>query len=262
LIKETAKAILYIELSKPPLIQELVKFIKEKAPLSKLSTLEAYKNIHIKLTTVEKLEDLDKALLNLLTLDLKNISWHLPEKYAKLLNLLAEAYELEVLYSKISSRRLDERPLRYAKLADYSSCTDKFSCIISKHFSKIKSTYREIDEYYYNALGVAGLLDALLYARYLVNLRILRLEGDIPIKDIVPDCYYFKFGIAELLEALKKADDPLEAWVNGVQTLYNVAKNALYYTNRLVDLVTLYGVDRVLRYKLLRVIYSRWLKPW
>jgi len=260
--KETAKATLYIELSKPPLVQDLIKFVEEKAPPSRVPALESYKSIQVKLTAVKNLEDLDTALLDLLTLDLKNAFWYLPEKYARVLSSLAEAYELEILYSKIASKVLDEKPLRYAKLMDYINCTNRFSCIISKHLSKIKSIYSEIDEYYYSALGVAGLLDALLYARHLNNLKSLKLGEDAAMRDLIIDCYYFEPEVARLLEALKSEGDPLKAWVNGVQILYDSAKNALYYTNRLVDLVTLYGVDRVLRFKLLRVIYSRWLKPW
>jgi len=260
--KETAKATLYIELSKPPLLQDLVKLIEEKAPPSRVAALEAHRSIQAKLALVKNLEELDIALLDLLTLDLKNAFWYLPDKYARILSSLAEAYELEILYSKIASRIPDEKPLRYAKLVDYANCTNRFSCIISKHISKIKSVYSEIDEYYYSALGVAGLLDAFLYARYLNNLKALKLGEDAAMRDLIIDCYYFEPGVARLLEALRSERDPLEAWVNGVQVLYDVAKSALYYTNRLVDLVTLYGVDRVLRYKLLRVIYSRWLKPW
>jgi hypothetical protein len=260
--KETAKATLYIELSKPPLLQDLVKLIEEKAPLGRVAALEAHRSIQAKLALVKNLEELDIALLDLLTIDLENAFWYLPDKYARILSSLAEAYELEVLYSKIASRIPDEKPLRYAKLVDYANCTNRFSGIISKHLSKIKAIYSEIDEYYYSALGVAGLLDAFLYARYLNNLKALKLGEDVAMRDLIIDCYYFEPGVARLLEALRSGRDPLEAWVNGVQVLYDVAKSALYYTNRLVDLVTLYGVDRVLRYKLLRVIYSRWLKPW
>jgi hypothetical protein len=271
--KDTAKAVLYVELSKPPMVPDLVKHVEERSPPSKIAALEGYKSIQAKLASSRNLEDLDNALYELSLLDLNNVIHFLPMEYARILNSLMEAYELELVYSKLASKILDEKPMHYVRLVDYDACTgvNRFSCVISNHLNKLGSMCTGIDEDCDRALGVAVLLDALLYMRYLDNLNALKLKEDIAMRELMINSIkylkgagsiYFESGLNKIHEALRDKKDLLETWCKATLALYEISKNALYYTNVLVDLITLYGIDRVLRYKLLRVIYSRWLKPW
>lgn len=277
--KEAAKAVLYIELSRPPLVSELTKLVIEKTTPSRLA-LEGHKVLQAKLATVKSLEELDVVLSELSSLDinsvlhyLKSVLHYLPEEYIEYFRVLMETSELELLYSKLASKTLDEKPLRYARLADYSTCTGvrQFSCIISKHLSRLKNACEKTGEDCERALGVSMLLDVFLYTRYLDNLKILRLGDDVSLREFIPSSLgflrgvgivYFESGLLRLLEAVRRKEDLVEMWCSGVMTLYDIAKNTLYYTNKLLDLITLFGIDRSLRYSLLRVLFSRWLRSW
>ena len=277
--REAAKAVLYIELSRPPLVPELMRLVMERAAPSKV-TLESYKVLQAKLATVRSLEELDTVLLELSSQDLDSVMYYLssvlrclPEEYTRFARVLAEIFELEILYSKLASKTLDEKPLRYVKLADYGNCTGikQFSCIISNHLSKLRTTCEETGEDCERALAVLALLDIFLYARYLDNLKTLKLEGDLSLRELIssslgflkgPGIVYFESGLARLLETVKHREDLVETWCSGVSVLYDVARNTLYCTNKLIDLVTLFGIDRLLRYILLRILFSRWLRPW
>ena len=277
--KEAAKAILYMELSKPPLVSELIKLVVEKTTPSRV-TFENHKVLQARLMTVKSLEELGVVLSELFSLDVNsilhyvsNVLHYLPEEYIDYFKILMETSELELLYSKLASKNLDEKPLRYVKLIDYSACTGikQFSCIMSKHFSRLKNACEKTGEDCVRALVVSMLLSVFLYIKYLDNLRILKLEDDASLKEFIarnlgflkgPGIIYFELGLAKLLEAMKHREDLVEMWCCGVMTLYDIAKNTLYYTNKLIDLVTLFGIDRLFRYSLLRVLFSRWLRPW
>ena len=277
--KEAAKAVLYMELSRPPLVLELAKLVVEKATPSRV-VFEGHKVLQAKLATVKNLEELDAVLSELSSLDVNSVLHYLsrtlrclPEEYIEYIRVLMEAYELELLYSKLASRTLEEKPLRYVKLVEYSTCTGsrQFSCILSKHFSRLKNACEKTGEDCERALSVSMLLDVFLYNRYLDNLKILELRYDMSLKEFITSnlryfrglgIVYLEPGLARLLEAMKHGEDLVEIWCSGVKTLYDIAKNTLYYTNKLIDLITLFGIDRLLRYSLLRVLFSRWLRPW
>jgi hypothetical protein len=277
--KEAAKAILYMELSKPPLVSELIKLVVEKTTPSRV-TFENHKVLQAKLMTVKSLEELGVVLSELFSLDVNsilhyvsNVLHYLPGEYIDYFKILMETSELELLYSKLASKNLDEKPLRHVKLIDYSACTGikQFSCIISKHSSRLKNACEKTGEDCERALAVSMLLSVFLYIKYLDNLRILKLEDDASLKEFIarnlgflkgPGIIYFELGLARLLEAMKHRGDLVEMWCCGVMTLYDIAKNTLYYTNKLIDLITLFGIDRLFRYSLLRVLFSRWLRPW
>ena len=277
--KEAAKAVLYMELSRPPLVSELIKLLVEKSAPTRV-TFEGHRVLQAKLMTVKSLEELDIVLLELSSLDinsvlhyLSSVLRYLPGEYMEYFRVLMETFELELLYSKLASKTLDEKPLQYVRLVDYSTCTGvrQFSCIISKHFSRLKNTCEKTGEDCERALAVSMLLDVFLYIKYLDNLKILRLEDDMSLKEFITNnlgflgglgIVYFESGLAKLLEAVRRREDLVEMWCSVVMTLYDIAKNTLYYTNKLIDLITLFGIDRSLRYLLLRVLFSRWLGAW
>jgi len=277
--KEAAKAVLYMELSRPPLVSELIKLLVEKSAPTRV-TFEGHRVLQAKLMTVKSLEELDIVLLELSSLDinsvlhyLSSVLRYLPGEYMEYFRVLMETFELELLYSKLASKTLDEKPLQYVRLVDYSTCTGvrQFSCIISKHFSRLKNTCEKTGEDCERALAVSMLLDVFLYIKYLDNLKILRLEDDMSLKEFITNnlgflgglgIVYFEPGLAKLLEAVRRREDLVETRCSVVMTLYDIAKNTLYYTNKLIDLITLFGIDRSLRYLLLRVLFSRWLGAW
>jgi hypothetical protein len=268
--KGTAKAILYIELAKPPSVLELIKMVAEKE--SKFP-LEDYKNLQTKLIAVKTLEDLDKALLELSLLDFNMMSQYLSKEFLELLRVIMETSELELVYSKLGVKVLNGKPLQYVKLVDYSKCSGimQFSCIISTHLLRLKNVCEKTGEDCERALAILALLDAFFYNRYLNNLKTLKLGEELSLQQLIGSSLgflkgsgvvYFESGLAKLLEAIKHREDLVEMWCCGVMTLYDIAKNALYYTNKLIDLVTLFGIDRLFRYSLLRILFSRWLRPW
>lgn len=274
---ESAKAVLYIELAKPPAIQDLARHVEEP-PRQSGAVLELPRDVEVKLAGVKSVGELDGVIRELFARDLESVRGFLPAAYSRFLDAIVEVDELELLYSKLASKSLEERRLHYAKLHDYSECigVDKFSCIISRRLSRLRSSCSEVREDCDRALGVVALLDALLYTRYHDNLKALKLVteatlGDISLKELVniglghlggAGSIYFESGLARIEEALRDKSDPVKSWCRAILALYEVARNALYYTNTLVDLVALYGVDRLLKYRLLKIIYSRRLKPW
>jgi len=277
--KEAAKAVLYIELAKPPFIPELVKLAVERAPPSKIS-LGAERVLQAKLETARSLEELESTLLELFTRDISGIieylvktTRYMPVEYAEYFKILVEISELELLYSKLASGVLEEKPLYYVKLEDYRECmrNAKFSCVVLKHIARLIEKCEKTCEECGRALVVTALFDLLFYTRYLSNLRKLGLEEDLSLRQLVKSVLehvttaeqvYVEPSLTRILEAAQRGGDSLEAWCNSVLALYEEAKFLLYYTNRLVDILTLYGVDRVLRYMLLRLLHSRWLIQW
>jgi len=274
---ESSKAVLYIELAKPPAIQDLARHVEEP-PQQGGAVLELPRDVEAKLAGVKSVGELDGVIRELLARDLESVRGFLPAAYSRFLDAIVEVDELELLYSKLASKSLEEKHLHYVKRRDYSECVgvDKFSCSISRHLSRLRSSCSEVREDCDRALGVVALLDALLYTRYHDNLKALKLVteatlGDVSLRELVniglghlggAGSIYFESGLARIEEALRDKSDPVKSWCRAILALYEVARNALYYTNTLVDLVALYGVDRLLRYRLLRIIYSRRLKPW
>lgn len=269
---DSAKAVLYIELSKPPLIPDLARLAMERAP-TRPPVPEGHEVLRARLSTVRSLEELDRVLLELTSSELEYVARYLPEEYTEYLRVLMEAGELELVYSKLASGAPEEASLQHAKLASYDACKGvaRFSCVVSRHLSRLRTACEKACKGCDEALAIAALLDMFLYVRYLDNLKALRLGGDESVREVVtnalifltgPGAVYFESGVVKLLEAGKREENTVVAWCNSALTLYEAAKNALYYADSLIDLVTLYGIDRLLRHVLLRLLVSRWLRPW
>ncbi|MFZ8782707.1 MAG: hypothetical protein ACO2OR_01810 [Desulfurococcaceae archaeon] len=276
---EAARAVLYTELARPPLVSELARLVVEKSPPSRVS-LSTSGVLQAKLETSRSLEELEGVLSELFTRDIATVLDYLhrelgclPGEHAEYFRVLLEASELELLYSKLASRSPEEKPLKYTRVEDCSECASRagFDCVVLRYIARLREKCLETREDCERALIVAALLGTLYYTRYLANLRRLGLGEGASLKQLVSSIterfaphglVYFEPSLARVLGASERGGDSVEAWCSGVLALYEEAKSLLYYTNKLVDLLTLYGVDRLLRYRLLRALYSRWLRPW
>jgi hypothetical protein len=115
------------------------------------------------------------------------------------------------------------------------------------------------------------LYDMLIYNRYFKNLEKLGLRGDVTPWQLAHSfsgylstegIVYLEPSLSRVLGAFNREEDPIKLVCSSYLALHEEVKLLLYYTSRLVDVLTLYAIDRLLRYSLLRVLYSRWLKPW
>jgi hypothetical protein len=267
------ESIIYIRLSKPPLIPDLIRSIVEGVVPTRLVDTEEFKLELAKLTVVKDVKELDSTLSELLTNDLNEIRYYLPNTYVDYLNVLLESSELGLLHATLTSKNPTYHNLKFIKLQDYEVCSGKgFSCIVSKHLSRLKDVCEFIGEDYEPAIALAVLYDILQYIRYLDNLDILNLRRDIQVSDVVIEgikffrgvgALYFEVGLEQILKISKKFRvGPLERFIEELLTLYQLSKDVLYYRGGVINLLTLYGIDRLLRYELLRVLFSRWLRPW
>jgi hypothetical protein len=267
--------ILDLKLLKPPLIPDLIRFIVEGITPTKLTDVEWLKYELARLTLIRSIEELDNTLLEVLTTDLNEVSYYLPNEYVEYLKVLFESLELNLVYAILrGSKGTSEQSLRFTKLEHYDECggVSGFSCIISKHLSRLKDACEKVGEDCEPAVAVASLYDILLYLKYLDNLRTLKLKGDILINDLIVEGIkffkgignpYFEVGLISLLTISKKyGGGSMGRFIEEVSTLYRISRDALYYRGGLLNLITLYGIDRLLRYELLRILFSRWLRPW
>jgi hypothetical protein len=267
------EALIYIRLSKPPLIPDLIKFIVEGVVPTRLVDTEEFKFELARLTVVKDVKELDSTLSELLTNDLNEVYYYLPNTYVNYLNTLLESSELGLLYATLTSKDTSNRNLKFIKLQDYEVCRGRgFSCIVSKHLSRLKDVCEDVGEDYEPAIAIATLYDILQYVRYLDNLEVLGLRRDVEVGDLVVEgvkffrgvgALYFEVGLEQILRTSKKFRvGTLERFIEEVSTLYQLSKDVLYYRGGVLNLLTLYGIDRLLRYELLRVLFSRWLRPW
>ncbi len=276
--EEAAIAVLLRELARPPSIAELTKLIVEKGHPGRV-ILDSTGLLQAKLSTAKSLDDLEKTIEELLIADTTGVVDYLhtglesiTREHAEYFRALLEAGELELLYSQLSQKTTEAKYLRVARIEDYADCAGlAFSCIIKRHLDRVLEKCTNTRSICGRSLLAIVLYDVLIYNKYFKNLEKLELRGDVTPWQLAHSfsgylstegIVYLEPSLSRVLGAFNREEDPIKLVCSSYLALHEEAKFLLYYTSRLVDVLTLYAIDRLLRYSLLRVIYSRWLKPW
>ncbi|WP_434731197.1 hypothetical protein WLZ34_06340 [Thermogladius sp. KZ2Tp1] len=260
--KEDAAALLYLRLSKPPYLEELIGLVLEgleldasrlqSAPYSRLELSKA-----IGATT---LQELDESLREILLREVGEVSGALPEGYRGVVKDLLLLQDLEL--ALVDSGRLS------SQYAFVRACGEgDLGCLIKRYVEKLRGSMEDTGEETSGPLSVVALALYGIFVRHALSWKKLGLkqvmDTEAAFNELVRPLggaglvYYSgalsRFpSIASLWEK-----DPVRYLAEEAKIVTETSKTALYFPGGLLNLLTHFLITRYYESKLLRVLVSR-----
>ena len=273
------KTILITYLNKNPKLEEAIQIALENRFIDLSSVLTKYnsRTDYFKLASVETFHELEENLIELTKNELNYIYNLLPEPYSKFFKTFLMIYDFDLIYNSImSSKHLTEiRPrflesLESKEMNVYTFCTKEkiYECLLLTFLRKIRSDLKMLEQQRIfredcsKTFGCIGLLIASRYLKHIYNLEKLGFATDSIdsfIKQIVLIANLDGITQYQLDNFVKRFYDiikshPNTATIYEAQHVYSKCKDLLALSTQVIDLLTLYLVNRYYEMYVLKYI--------
>ncbi|MEM0028227.1 MAG: hypothetical protein QW348_01275 [Ignisphaera sp.] len=271
------KTILITHLNKNPKLEEVIQTALENRFIDLPSMVTKYnsRTDYLKLASAKTIHELEENLIGLIKNELDYVYNLLPEFYSKFFRTFLTIYELDLIYNSIvSSKRFTEMKPRFLESKDmdtYMYCTKEnaYGCLLLTFLKNLKADLeiaeqrRTLRENYSRALGCVSLLVASKYLKYVSNLEKLNLTVsdsiEIFVKQITSTTnidglaqYQLENSTKQLYSIIRSY--PSKATIYEAQHVYGKCRELLALSPQVIDLLTLYLVNRYYEMYILKYV--------
>ena len=279
------KAVLITYLDKNPRLEELIQIALENKYVDLPSILSRYNSRieYAKLVSVKTVEEVDVVLNELTKNELEYISSLLPTQYVDFFRSFLVIYDLDRIYSEFLRGSLEKIATVFSRCEDlqiFRRClaNKNYSCLLEIWLENIKSSLERnlVKKYgfvedYRNVFRCLNLFTIAKYVKYIVNVR--ELGFSIPLNPvefseklihILGIGTWYKYELENAINILENRfkSEPCRASIHEVHYVYSRCRDLLLYSPQVIDILTLYLLNRyygiyVLRYVLPQVWVMR-----
>ncbi|MGC9122357.1 MAG: hypothetical protein ACP5HP_05390 [Thermogladius sp.] len=255
---EGVSALIHVRLSKPPFVEELAKLVLEKSALSTESLQSSsYARLElVKALAATTLQELDDSIREILAAEVREITKYMPAKYTPVVESLTLFLDFESIAAE---------PSKYlsSKVCDGGG----LDCLLRGYVQRVKDSMASTGEEIDRPLSILAL------ALYGVFLRHSMASKRLGVKTVddperafnevigllggTGSVYYSgTLGRMTTLAPLWEKD-PFQYIAEEAKLVVTTSKTALYFSGRLLDLLTHFFVTRYYETRLLRILVSR-----
>ncbi len=273
LSREASLGTVLIYLTKQPRLEELIESLMKGTAIeySYLVLEKEARPNFIKLLTVSSISELDKCVFEIYRDEFEYIGSILPDEYSYYLYTFLEIYDFEKLFAIHSaSQKVYQSIYTYTNLLDnpqYKPCymSSSYRCFLEVYINRILSIFKKINskylESYIDALNAIVIFASIRYFMFLKNSHILAL-AEYSYSEFVKFItqrlklsnqlvmYKFHTVLENIEKSIKESLDVLEIYETAY--VYGIIKDILYFSNQLIDQLTLYLINRYYEQKLMR----------
>lgn len=271
--------LLYIELSRPPLLEELISSLSENRELDIGSMItKPYSRIWLpRLLSVKNPIEIGSKIIGLYREEFNYIGSQLHSEYAGYIHTFLEFLVIDEIFALLYSKNLGEIGPSSTEAMKYKACIAKdpleiYMCLLKNVVEKTHDHIIKLKGKREKALAVVIAMAMSKLIRYLENEKRLGFERSILPLSTLGKLYeasehideYILWKCRDIIERAwnKYSSDPLLQFVNEVKEIHWFLKNELYYLNDLLALLTFYLVTRYYETYLLRYLVTRGLLKW
>lgn len=270
------KTILVTYLSKNPRLEELLDLALEErfADLPQIVSRYNSRTEYLRLSTAKTVDEVDTVLTSLTWEELEQIYDLLPSPYARYFKAFLPLYDFEKMYPAFSRGDLSEAKtsfLRQEDLVVFERCVRErtFTCLIKTFLGNIRKClgvgiskgYTITVEDYSDSLKCLILTVTASYTKYFLNMVKLGIkEEEHPgefIENVLRDFksvsgYKHEFeNVVDYLSSISKSE-PYRVAILEARYVYSKCKDYLLYSPQVIDLLTLYLLNRYFELHILR----------
>ncbi|AFK51555.1 hypothetical protein TCELL_1132 [Thermogladius calderae 1633] len=260
--KEDVTALLYIRLSKPPYLEELIGLVLEGLELD-VSRLQStpYSRLELaKAIGATTLQELDESLREILLREVGEVSGILPGDYRGVVGDLLVLQDLE-------SALVD--PGRLPSQYDFARACGEgdLNCLIKRYVEKLRSSMEATGEEASGPLSVVALALYGIFVRYALSWKKLGIkqvwDTEAAFNELVrplggAGLVYYAGALSRFTSIASLWErDPAKYLAEEAKIVNETSKTALYFPGGLLNLLTHFLITRYYESKLLRVLVSR-----
>jgi len=271
------KATLITYLDKNPKLEELIQLALENRYIDLPSVLSRYNSRleYAKLISAKTVDEIDVILSELTKNELEYIYSLLPTQYIDFFRSFLIFYDLDRIYSAFLRGSLESAKVVFMKYEDleiFKRClNDKtYRCLLEVQLDNIKNSlemnivkrYGVIEDYR-NVFRCLALFAIAKYMKYVVNVRELGLDTSLkPIEfsekliHILGVGSWYKYELENAINSLENyfKSEPYRASVLEARYIYGKCRDLLTYSSQVIDILTLYLLNRYYEIYVLRYV--------
>ncbi|MEM0026545.1 MAG: hypothetical protein QXT53_01240 [Ignisphaera sp.] len=273
------KTLLITHLDKNPKLEEAIQIALENQFIDLPSVLSRYNSRmdYLKLASAKTIHELEENLIGLIKNELNYVYNLLPELYSKFFRTFLTIYELDLIYTSImSSKHFNEMKPRFLEPKDmniYMYCTKEktYECLLLTFLKQLKTDLKMAEhqktprESYSRALGCVSLLAVSKYLKYISNLERLGFTTANSIESFtkqIISATNIDGVVQHQLENSAKylyniiVSHPAKATIYEAQYVYSKCRELLALSPQVIDLLTLYLINRYYEVYVLKYVFS------
>jgi hypothetical protein len=265
---EATKSILFIVLDKNPRLEEVLQLVADEKFID-LAQVLSRPNSRIdfaKLSTAKSIDEVTGVLMLLEKKELDEIYNILLQELQIFYKTTLTFFDLNNIYSAIL--RGDKKSIKlefsgFQELEAYSICFEskRYSCLLNKFLESVvqalNTAVKPLGESPAKSFGCFLLLTIANYCKHMLNSNRLNIAIEQPLEEFVreavhkyapkePDTWLIITRISDVVTYLQDVfkKDPSRVTLYEARYVYRVCKDILFYSTQLIDLLTLYLINR------------------
>jgi len=275
--RESIKSVIITYLDKNPKLEEALQIALENRFIDLPSMLTRYnsRTEYMNLLSAKTVEELDKNLVELTKNELSHIYNLLPQPYENFFKFFLALYDLDRIHQAIISNKFPNVATTFFNpeyLNVYSHCTKEktYDCLLQSFIQSIKtslevSTPQKIfEEDPSKAFQCIALLVAINYAKHTSNLERLGIAFSHSLKDFLKQItsnlkidgmlsYMLESSVNHMLSIFRS--QPSKSTLHEANYVYYKCRDILLFSPQVIDLLTLYLVNRYYEIRVLRYVF-------